>query len=651
VPDERAAQKLPNAKNPQRVRSRLVSAQRMRESEPATPGVGDLEGTGLASNPRMLDQLIPTPRLIELDDAEVAAPPDRVWELLRHGDLGRSPLIRALFAIRTLPERWRGEHPDTGVRIDDLRSTVERPGFSVLLEEAPREFAVGAIGKVWELEIPFVHVSSPGAFRDFREPGYAKVAWSVRVTPLGDRDSRVDFEVRVDTTDEDSWQRFERYFRVIGPGSHFIRHTVLGWLRRELGTPDAQENERPLPGDELIPDAMAQMTHGITIAARPEQIWPWLLQLGCRRAGFYSIDWLDNGRVRSARELHPEWMHLAPGQVIPATPTGDDGFEVLRVEGPLALVLGGLHDVDEKRQLRFVEARPARFWHVTWAFVLSPIDANTTRLHVRVRAAHSASERLHLAWIRPVHHLMQSAMLKHLAERAEGRLPPDDARDILSGAGGAGIMLAALLTPFLREARSHWGISAEAAARRHPGDDLVVEPRWSWTHAVEIEASSADVWPWVAQIGAERAGFYSYQWLENLVGCGVRNAEQVRPEWQVNVGQELVLHPAPEAPRLKVVAVERGRYFVAQGPPDVMAQSQGKPWSSASWLFLVEPLSPHRCRFISRFRAACSDDIVTRLGFGPTLLEPVGFAMDRRMLLGVKERVEGLRRNRRLRLA
>jgi hypothetical protein len=588
----------------------------------------------------MLDQLIPTPRLLELDQADVAAPPERVWELLRHADLARSPLIRALFAIRTLPDRLRGDHPDTGVHIDDLRSTPEHPGFQVLLEDAPRAFAVGAIGKVWELEIPFVHVPSAASFLAFSEPGFVKVAWSVRVAPLGERDSRIEFEVRVDATDEESWPKFKRYFRIIGPGSHFIRRTLLAWLSRELGTPEAKENERPLPGDELLPDAAAQVTQGVTIAAPPERIWPWLLQLGCRRAGFYSIDWLDNGGERSARELHPEWADLVPGQRIPATPEGEDGFEVLRVEPPRALILGGLYSATAGRQLAFNDPRPAEFWQTTWAFVLEPLDRTTTRLHVRARAAHSSGQRLHLTVIRPVHRLMQSAMLRHLAARVEGRMPRDDARDVLSGMAGSGVMLAALLSPFLRRARSHWGLDAEVARRPLPGDELVRLPRWSWTHGVEIDASPAEVWPWVAQIGAERAGFYSYQWLENLVGCNVRNAERVHPEWQVKPGDELALHPDPAAPRLRVVAAEAGRYFVAHGAPDTAAQRRGEPWSAASWLFLVEPLSPGRCRFISRFRASSSDDVLTRLSFGPALLEPVGFAMDRRMLLGVKERAE-----------
>jgi hypothetical protein len=450
----------------------------------------------------------------------------------------------------------------------------------------------------------------------------------------------VEFELRVDATDDDSWRKFRRYFRLIGPGSHFIRRTLLASLTSELGTPEAEENARPLAGDDLLPDAAAQVTHGVTIAAPPERIWPWLVQMGCRRAGFYAVDALDNGFVRSARELHPELMKLEVGQVIPASPEGDDGFEVLRVEAPHALVLGGLYDPDAEKQLVFSASRPARFWHVTWAFALEPLDANTTRLSVCARAAFPASGRLHLAAIRPVHHFMQSAMLRHLAARAEGRLPRDDLGDVLEGVGGVAIMIAAFLSPFLRRARSHWGLEPGTATRTYPGDELVQAPRWSYTHGVEIEAPAPRVWPWIAQIGADRAGFYSYQWLENLVGCEVRNAETVHPDWEARVGQPLVLHPDPKAPRLEIVAVEPGVHVIARARADEQTRAGGTAWAAASWLFFLEPLGNNRCRFISRYRASSSEDLATRLAFGPALLEPVGFAMDRRMLLGVKERAE-----------
>jgi hypothetical protein len=83
-----------------------------------------------------------------------------------------------------------------------------------------------------------------------------------------------------------------------------------------------------------------------------------------------------------------------------------------------------------------------------------------------------------------------------------------------------------------------------------------------------------------------------------------------------------------------------GRYFVAHAPLDELARAQGKPWAVASWLFAVEPLGSGRTRLLTRYRVACSPDVATRLALGPALLEPIGFAMDRRLLLGVKERAE-----------
>lgn len=225
-------------------------------------------------------------------------------------------------------------------------------------------------------------------------------------------------------------------------------------------------------------------------------------------------------------------------------------------------------------------------------------------------------------------------------------------RDVAEGAAGAGVMVAALLTPFGRGRRGSWGTGAQAAARRYPGDELVRQPRWGWTHGIGVEAPAADVWPWVAQIGADRGGFYSYQWLENLIGCQVRNAAAVHPEWAAREGGELRLHP--KAPPLRIVSVAPGRALVAHMPPvpalsdtrQAGAPHPGGParsgdrWMTASWLFLVEPDGPARCRVISRYRCGTSADLLSRLQFGPAIVEPVSFAMDRRMLIGIKQRTE-----------
>jgi len=583
-----------------------------------------------------LDRVLPTPRLLEVDEVDLALPPARAWEVVRHFDFAGSPIVRALFVLRTLPSRLReGAHAPLSLKLDDITRATDKPGFRVLVDDAPREFVVGAIGRVWEPDIPFVDVSDAREFHRFGEPGFVKVAWAIRLSPLGEHDTRLTFELRVDATDEESWRNFRRYFRLIGPASRFIRRSMLASFAREYGTPEAREAERPLLGDELLPDAAVQFTHGITIAATPSQIWPWLVQMGCHRAGFYAIDVLDNAGVRSAREIHPELQELRVGEIIDATPGGDGGFEVLRIERDRLLVLGGLHDVEGDAQLPFASPRPERYSQMTWAFVLEPLDEQHTRLHVRARGAFSSSERLHALWIRPVHALMQTTQLRNLARRAEGR-QPDDLRDVVEGVSGAAIMTAAFLTPFLRYARNRWGLDAETAARPYPGDELIATPRWMWTHAIEIDAPADEVWPWVAQIGADRGGFYSYQWLENVAGCNLRNAETIHPEWEAREGGTLSVHP--DMPRLNIVAVHPGRFFVVHGAPGERAP--GERFIEATWLFFVEPLGEHRCRVISRYRCACSDDLATRLQYGEALVEPIGFAMDRRMLMGLKERAE-----------
>ncbi|MEZ4394545.1 MAG: hypothetical protein R3A48_26020 [Polyangiales bacterium] len=176
----------------------------------------------------MFDRLLPTPRLVELDGVDLALDSERLWDLARHGDLlGRTPVVRALFALRTLPERLRGDAPEgPSLHLDELRSSAERPGFQVLLEEPGREVAVGAIGQVWHVEIPFVHVAGADEFAAYSAGSQVKVAWSLRVIPLGERRARLEVEVRVDATDEDAWTAFKRYFLANRPRSRFIRRST-----------------------------------------------------------------------------------------------------------------------------------------------------------------------------------------------------------------------------------------------------------------------------------------------------------------------------------------------------------------------------------------------------------------------------------------
>ena len=132
----------------------------------------------------LLDLLIPAPRLVELDHVDLAAPPARVWERVRHGDLFVSPLVRALFTLRTLPDRLVGKESPIAAHLDDLTSSPEQPGFQILGDDPPHEVAVGAIGKVWQTEIPFVHVPNAVEFRAFTAPEFVKVAYGDVWTPI-----------------------------------------------------------------------------------------------------------------------------------------------------------------------------------------------------------------------------------------------------------------------------------------------------------------------------------------------------------------------------------------------------------------------------------------------------------------------------------
>ena len=221
--------------------------------------------------------------------------------------------------------------------------------------------------------------------------------------------------------------------------------------------------------------------------------------------------------------------------------------------------------------------------------------------------------------------------------------PHNTWNDVGEGLVGAAGMALAFLTPMFRGLRAHWGIPKELAERAYPVDDLIEKPRWGWTHGIEIEASVEEVWPWVAQIGQDKAGFYSYQWLENLVGCDIENVEDLHPEWQgLRLGEGLKMHPdmAP-AP---IVLIEPERCFAIYSHLD-LETGEGidhKPivpyahFLAVSWLFFLEPTSTTTCRFISRFRTDYSDDLDSRFRYGPLVTEPVGFVMDRKMLMGIK---------------
>jgi len=137
------------------------------------------------------------------------------------------------------------------------------------------------------------------------------------------------------------------------------------------------------PGRKLIPDGTRAATMAVTIEAPPAQVWPWLVQMGADRAGWYSWDRLDNGGRPSAHELHPEWQDLAVGDYLTAWAPGGprDAWEVAELDSGRFLGLRGLSDL-RGRVLDPTEPRPPTYTEGLWGFLLDELPGDRTRLIV-----------------------------------------------------------------------------------------------------------------------------------------------------------------------------------------------------------------------------------------------------------------------------
>lgn len=209
----------------------------------------------------------------------------------------------------------------------------------------------------------------------------------------------------------------------------------MRWWMRDWGSTEAERRKR-LPGDEIIEDVMTHHTKALTIEAPPEAVWPWLVQIGDRRGGFYSYDWLERATgtvhytegTHSATRIHPELQDVKVGDHIDTASIGTGfrvGAPVTVVEPNHALVVG------------------------SWAFVLEPLPEGRTRFFVRER---------YPGWIRmaipkrfgilralggaidylfgePLHFVMERKMMLGLKERVEGTshgaAPKHETREVL----------------------------------------------------------------------------------------------------------------------------------------------------------------------------------------------------------------------------
>lgn len=203
-------------------------------------------------------------------------------------------------------------------------------------------------------------------------------------------------------------------------------------------------------------------------------------------------------------------------------------------------------------------------------------------------------------------------------------------RILISVAGGAASAVAIdrFYRTYLRDWVLTWGATAEEAARRLPGDDLLEAADIVATRAIEIETPPSAIWPWLVQMGPGRAGAYTYDWIENLFGLNMHSADRIHAEWQdLKVGDVVRGPEGNLGMRLEILEPERA----------LSNRSEAGDWV---WTFVLEPQNGST-RLISRNRIAIKGAAAgQRLGM--LVMEPGSLVMERKMLLGIKERAERL---------
>ncbi len=194
--------------------------------------------------------------------------------------------------------------------------------------------------------------------------------------------------------------------------------------------------------------------------------------------------------------------------------------------------------------------------------------------------------------------------------------------------GGGGIAYLRVVRPRL----ARWGARDEEIARRMPGDELIERPSTVTNRAITIDAPVEDVWPWLAQMGElPRGGFYSYEWIERLLGMRVKNASRVLPEYQAPHSGDAL----DRRGNMIVRDIVPGHALVLGPPPGL--------WLDSTWSMAVYAEGEGRTRLVSRVRARVARWSPAALCM-IALVDSGQFLMERKMLLEIKKRAEALAR-------
>lgn len=197
---------------------------------------------------------------------------------------------------------------------------------------------------------------------------------------------------------------------------------------------------------------------------------------------------------------------------------------------------------------------------------------------------------------------------------------------------GLVVVLCALIFAILAASLPNRGATPEEIAAARPGDELVAQPAIVWNHAITLNATPEQIWPWLIQMGDARGGYYSFTFIENLM-AGQRmyiNADSIYPEWQnPSIGQGMIMN---------FLALEDFRTNAY-----VLAATTGElPGFEWTWLWQLEALDATRTRLVVRHRISPPAEMgnSTLIGHAVTL---TGYVMEKGMLEGIRRRVEGER--------
>ncbi len=187
----------------------------------------------------------------------------------------------------------------------------------------------------------------------------------------------------------------------------------------------------------------------------------------------------------------------------------------------------------------------------------------------------------------------------------------------------------------------NWGATQSEISMVLPGDDIVPNTSVSQTRAITVQSRPEEIWPWIAQIGQDRAGFYTFDLLENIIGCQMPVTDTLsinKQEWRL--GDPLWLYPANRWDGLGYASLRTFEPNHAIGFGTSTNRTNANKDEDGSWTFVLQPIDASSTRLIVRGKGPIVQT-PGNLFLDRVLLEPMHFAMEQRMMIGIKQLSEG----------